>query len=556
MLVKGFMDLPDNQFGVLTYKTPMFPISNDTWFIVLLIDQSASMSLCSSDGTMRMMAAKLTAINILRWMADNHTKYNTKVFVVIAGFDDKINAITPDAVQITADNVDNLCHVLETRLHPRGSTNFEIALNHAYDSIDSMHTLHPEYEYASLLLTDGQITIGCSNTDILSKSLHSYSSNYMIGFGQSHSATTLNALTKPMVAESGEITNNNYYRFVNEIEHAADVYSDILYEMFYSVVKRPTIKVTDGTIYDVEDREWKSELAIGSLSSEKTYTFYVSSAYPRHIECMLTGDTTLVKDENGVIDIVETIPDLHPLSFSQMESETGGLIFESCQMQKGENDLEENGIIITMYIDGTKHYLTYKTMDILSMIKNRTDEQQNDSEFSLTIKTLIHELFPVVKSYRKSLTDNNQILSIRTLEDDLYIAYKTIDLPIATMFCAARNTTQVRQCSYNPSDFSNQDDTTTTPCGPTRMTSSYLPALPVNRTKPLDNLRHLRPNRAVAFATTNDELDDDDTTNEFTLNIQTHDDMSWVNDHQMLDSTNGVVRTPTLDRVFRNISGK
>ena len=81
-------------FGVVSFTFDKMPITQQPIYIVLSIDQSASMNMTSQDGTTRMSIVKLTACNILRWIADNHTKHGTTVLVRIVGFDDRINYIT------------------------------------------------------------------------------------------------------------------------------------------------------------------------------------------------------------------------------------------------------------------------------------------------------------------------------------------------------------------------------------------------------------------------------------------------------------------------------
>ena len=412
------------QFGVIKYTIGEIPITTDTLVVFVSIDQSGSMDTASSDGTKRMASAKHFTTNLLKFIADLHETHGSNVFVYITGFDDKINPIITGSVnQITHANVDIWCQLIEQKLYPRGSTDFEQILKYTNAQIILIHDEHPEYKIHHLLLTDGQITVGCYDTAILRTYLHPHCNNVFVGFGKDHCSQTLTELAT-------SLTNKNSYLFVDKTEFAARICADVIFAMFYGAVEDPVIRITQGLIFNAESNTWESEIAIGTLCAEKTYTFYIASSAPSYTECLLSGNTRhIARESEDVIDCVETIPDLR--------SEDG--------------TLDSN-----TYADCTQNVLTHRTLEVLSKIKNRTSVEYSNLEHQAQLRAEINTMFRIVKDIRVACVDQESdlCLAYKSLEDDLFIAYKTTEMSPnhAVMFCVARETSQTRQYSYNPND--------------------------------------------------------------------------------------------------------
>ena len=507
------------QFGVVTFTIGEIPITTDTLALFISIDQSASMEMVSSDGTTRIASAKHFAKNLLRFVADINAKHGSNVFVCITGFDDQINPIT-DSLRldpITNENVEDMCHQIEHRLYARGSTDIEQILKYTNTLIADTHAINPDYKLHHLLLTDGEITAGCDDTSILRNHLHPCCSNILVGFGKDHCAKTLIDLASRNV--TGDKTNKNSYLFVDKTEFAARICADVIFGMFYGAIENPTIRVTDGLIYDTESRTWQSTTNVGTFCAEKTYTFYISSSTPTKTECLLNGNTKYIaRESEDVIESVETMPDL----------------------------IDDNDIVTinNTYTDCTLNLLTYHVLRVLTKIKNRTRAEYRSPQCKKHLADEIDALFTIIKGIREGLEANtvaepDVVAAYKRLEDDTYIAHKTVNMSKnrATMFCASRELTQTRQYSYNPTAVNDdcdgdEDDDCDRPAPCMRRSN----AMPV---------RHMNN---ASFRGYEDEDD-----------IQQLDDgMSGTNDlfkgHKLEDNANTPIRSATLSGVVRQLT--
>jgi len=471
------------------------------------------MEIVSSDGTTRIASAKHFAKNLIRFVADIHEKHGSNVFVCITGFDDQINPIT-DSLRldpITNENVEDMCHQIEHRLYARGSTDIEQILKYTNTLIADTHAINPDYKLHHLLLTDGEITAGCADTSILRNHLHPCCSNVLVGFGKDHCAKTLIDLASRNV--TGDKTNKNSYLFVDKTEFAARICADVIFGMFYGAIENPTIRITDGLIYDTESRTWQSTTNVGTLCAEKTYTFYISSSTPTKTECLLNGNTKYIaRESETVIECAETMPDL----------------------------INEDGSIeSSLYADCTLNLLTYHVMRVLAKIKNRTLAEYKSPQSKKQLTDEVAALFTIIKGIREGLEANAVVEpDYKRLEDDIYIAHKTVNMSKnrATMFCASRELTQTRQHSYNPTvvddDCVDEDDEDDRPA-PCMRRSNAMPVRHMNNT---------------SFRGYEDEDD-----------IQSQDDgLSGTNDlfkgHKLEDNANTPIRSATLSGVVRQLT--
>lgn len=529
----------DAQFGILTYTFTQTPVTKKKVYITFTLDQSGSMAIEN-----RMLSTKVTMCNILRYIAKTHTDNGVQVFVHIIGFDTHINILTPgDFVQITDQNLEKWCATVDRELYPRGETDIEQALNYAKTMISKTQSVYPENEYYHLFLTDGEITVGSNNIDVLRKSLNPTIGNIFIGFGKDHNAILLTRLAKscelsqPMSEEEEDSdaeydygvsrSNNNLYRVIETIENAPLVYSDIMFSIMYGAVKRGYIHVVNGQIYNSETSEWLTNISVGTLDAEKTATFYIRSSTPDMIECYLTGDTEYINRHSE-----KTIEYSAPVPILELDDGT----------------LDRSNMIT----DCTKDILTYKTMELLTAIQTRNVciEYEVDKENKKEIKRKIRQLFSIVQSVRKQTVGDDDKARIiakqyKTLEDDLFIAYKTLDSRLSTMFCAARVTSQIRQCSYNPTDFDRVDD---------------IPIVPCIRRNQGAGLRQPR----FVFPKTSNSDDDTEPVIRFNTpfigsyeqepDIDLKEESELFKDYETLKSTDTVNRTPTLNGVIKHLT--
>lgn len=541
-VMEGIPDSYNGVFGVLTYNIGESQITQKNVYCVITVDQSGSMEV-SSKGITRMTAAKLTVCNTLRYLADIREKHGTVVFVHVIGFDDTINMITPvhDFVEITSADVEQWCIEINAKLYSRGSTNVEIAFATAHRHIAKAYDESPDCEFIHMFLTDGEITAGSANVDYLRTLLHPCCNNVMIGMSSSHNAKVLYSLAtstpNPLISHTDDEDHvlpmtHNGYRFIDDIENSACVYSDILYDVFYGVCRRSTIRMKYAQIYDSEKDVWTNELTVGTMCAEKTYKYYVTSETPNQIECTLFGETetNVVRESTYYINMFDIPPPL---------------------ICNNDNTIDSH----IVHADCTISWLTFNTMKLLSVIKNRPYYECDDIDKCNALKKQLTQMFRVIGSHRELVIhDEIAFKQLKTLEDDIYIAHKTMDTAQSMMYCVSRNTTQLRQCSYNPTNIDTNIDVDNTnihglPTPILRVNALRNNAFPMRHNAfnvpdahDSKNMMHTAP------GTSYEEEDDIHLLSEDT-------DADLFKGYTTMASTDTANRTPTLSAVIRQVSG-
>jgi len=213
-----------------------------------------------------------------------------------------------------------------------------------------------------------------------------------------------------------------------------------------------------------------------------------------------------------------------------------------------------------VHADCTISWLTFNTIKLLSVIKNRPYHECDDIDKCNALKKQLTQLFRVIASHRELVIhDEIAFKQLKTLEDDIYIAHKTMDTAQSMMYCVSRNTTQLRQCSYNPTNIDTNID----------VDNTNIRGLPT----PILRSNAFRTNafRTNAFPTRHNAFnvpDAHDSKNMWDTapgtSYEEEDDVHTVRDDADADlfkgyitmaSTDTANRTPTLSAVIRQVSG-
>jgi hypothetical protein len=260
-------------------------------------------------------------------------------------------------------------------------------------------------------MTDGLITQGVSNYQLLSKLVDQEITNAFIGFGLDHDATLLNTLSDGV--------SSNYY-FIDKLENAGLVYGEILHGIVYRFLTNVVINISEGLIYNFKTNEWTTSLTVGEIVSESNKIYHIVSNNPEICTVELTYRKVVDGTEENIIILREEDADLTKYIFRQRTQQHLYAAKEFIVRNKQNND---NWCIKSSQDDD-----------------NKAEKQK--------LKAILIEYLTELKKY---MTDNNLMDDsfYKNLCDDIYISIQTFSTNYGEMFVTARITSQGTQRAYN-----------------------------------------------------------------------------------------------------------
>jgi len=452
-------EVPPLYFGILEIHvndTPMVTQPNE---ILISSDMSGSMDDLCKDGRTKMQHSAHTAKNIISVLGKNADK-STNYFK-LSGFDDKVEEIVPRQ-KVTEEGVAKMRDTISQKMYSRGGTNIEAALTSAQLEIAERQQIEPMHRQIHIMMTDGEATVGRSDTSTLQELVSSNYTNIFVGYGESHNATLLQTLAK---------TSNGEYYFIGKIEEAGLVFGEIVHGILYRALYNITITMIDSEIYDYSTNAWVTSLTVTSINSEAKKTYHVRTHNPYNINAVITATSALHMDMESQAPIqIEEEVDVLP-TLLESDSETGNLTM--------------------MHPDLTKYMLRQRTQELLFKAHNESLQTSTDQD-----KYQMHQHLPPPRLNaglprpglaEDDVFDETQQLSPRqavkrelqqfltfltqyimenglldddfhkTLCEDIRVVLQTYDTPTAAMYSASRQHTQGRELSYTCS--APEDDT-------------------------------------------------------------------------------------------------
>jgi hypothetical protein len=420
---------PELNFGIFNlHIRSEIPITSKHIHIFFTIDGSGSMSDICVDGRTKMQHIHYTLENMIRIFYENP---ECNISIHIQSFDTKIKKHIEGVSNIKEENLEYLISKINT-IKPGGSTNIEVALNSACEQITYYKLDNPQHEVVHLFLTDGEITDGSNDMDLLKSIVPVDCTNIFIGYGLEHDSRLLSFLGNK---------KNSDYRFIDALEKAGLVYGEIIHGILYKAITDVTIKAYGCEIYDFQTNDWSDELMIGNLLSEQKKTYHIRSKTPETGYISVLGKTIIKTKQFQILsDEIEEQTKTHPiLSFFKtnlttymFRQRTQELLYEAREFS--ENVKINRNIIFSQHPD-------YLLDDEIS-----TNINTADSENSI-IKTKLSDFRSLMLKYMK----DNEIETdpiMKMLCDDIYICIQTIGTSIGNMFTCARQTSQGRQQTY------------------------------------------------------------------------------------------------------------
>lgn len=425
------------KFGILDIKIRSeIPITSKHIHMFFTIDASGSMSDICGDGRTKMDHIHHTLENMLRIFHENN---ECNISVHVQSFDTNINSIIKDVPSIRESNIEELIR-LSRQIRPGGSTNIEVALEKTTIEISKYHELNPEHEIVHIFLTDGDITDGSNDYDLLLELVPKSCTNIFIGYGKDHDSELLSHLSS---------NKNNEYRFIDALEKAGLVYGEIIHGVIYKAIEDVTLIATNSELYDYQSNTWVTLLQIGNLLSEQSKTFHIRSKNTADCNVSLYGKTIVKTRQFQTINIYEEQGNSTPIFYNESSNDLSIYIFRQKTQELlykarkfSEQTKKKNS--------GLNHLRPFEE------ILTEDDMLREIHEQNKSIKEELRNFHKVLIEYMKEKQlDNNPILKM--LCDDIYIAYKTTGTPLGTMYTCARQTSNGRQQTYMCSATHTQD---------------------------------------------------------------------------------------------------
>jgi hypothetical protein len=389
-------------FGILNLPALASNITTVEQEFVFNIDCSGSMSDMCSDGRSKMQHITHTLINMIHYFHDHSIPLNITIFA----FDNSVHTII-ERTTITDDNIDSILNKIN-KIRPLSSTNIEIALQKSFQYIQQLKIDYPTHDCNHIFMTDGEVTDGSNDSNILRNNIDKKIHNSFIGFGVSHDFALLNRLS---------VDNKSSYHFIDKLENAGLVYGEILHSILYKFLTDFEITINNGFIYNYKSNLWTDTLFVGDYVGESCKSFHIISddIDSCYLKLSFTNNNHplsfhLVGDENSV--------DLSKYIFRQR---TLQLLFEV-------NELEQN----------------------ISKCKNRFWNDEEKNKFTHQIPVMRTKLKVFLVELKKYMTDNHlsEDKILKNLCDDIYISFNLIGTQHGGMYTCARQTSQGNQQGY------------------------------------------------------------------------------------------------------------
>lgn len=402
-------------FGILQLEMGEVPMTKQPIFIVFDVDMSGSMSEADKDGKSRMKHVHNTFENMIRFIASQ----DVEVYIRVDGFDDTIQSII-NTCRVTLDNMEELVVNMKT-MFPRGGTNIGLALKNANVEIHKYKNENPTHKLFHILLTDGEATIGETNPDNLSNNIGEHGVNIFLGVGPGHNTKLLQQFANRKNAE---------YRFIDNGDNAGMMYGEILQRILRPAIEDVKIEMTCGEIYDWKSNSWQTHITEDVIDSEATKTYHIRTMKPNHVETKIYGSVSDCTKTTSVqeLDIVSSIPDL----------------------------IDEDGSVVGGPCNLAKYLYRQQTLIFLNICSHFTVDFSQSRKKEM--RTKLANFFRSMHLYMRT----NDLLDdsfMRTLCEDIVVAYKTVGTAAANMHCTSRNVSQgaQRSCTTQCEDIDLSD---------------------------------------------------------------------------------------------------
>ena len=438
---------------------------------------------CDRSGSMegdRIKCLIKTLIEMFKYFINDAKEKNNHHFIHIISFDDKVSSLHLE-INKTSD-IDSLKKDIEKMLVPRGMTNIGRALNvfntTKYTYEVSMHNV--------IFMSDGQVTDGIYDKDVLKSKLQEKINNIMhgtpaiIGYGTGHDIDCMEKLAS---------VSNGEYHCVESSEGAGVVYGEVLHSCLNEFCRNAELIITDGLVYDFKANIWVDKLYLGRIILDKQVTWSVKRKnVEKPLSAKIIGENCEGEKKELLINLVED-----PIKGQvNKEVERFKLRYLTQKLLAEARDIIENPqddfMMHFARAPNTLHRQNAGPINITPPQKqikqlsgppplkrkrkysSSDDEEQEDacssnvqvnleeskkSEKDIMIEKLENHL-EMLKKYIDDNGDEEGFVAV--LSDDTYIAIRSLRATNGRHFLVARQVSQGNQRAYMASDMSDMYD--------------------------------------------------------------------------------------------------
>ena len=408
----------DFNYGILNIKTKESERDKSVVkHLICNVDRSASMDMGAganfnyNSSNTKMKYLKQTMKNLIHWIAD---QTDEKFYLTIIAFDNDVE-VPIEHVLVEKSNTKDLISAVED-IHPRGSTNIELALETANDILTKY--ADSSTIQTQIFMTDGEITAGSSSKHVLKGLVDSSYFQSFIGYGTDHNVSLLKNLSSDL--------KSNYY-FVESIENTGMVYGELINNVINNLVDNVEFHMQDGAeIYNFYTNTWSNLLEVGSLPSNISKTYHVRypvSLHGRNKRLMFNHPVELTMNTKY-----------------RYESNSFNSISKMKVVNRLNNDFNDfHGRMVEKYM------WRLKTLEYL--YKFSGESSLNTLE-RMELKQFLENMRLYIQRFH--LQDDT---FMKTLCDDIYVIIKASRSHLAHMFINARQSSQGHQRAYNTADL-------------------------------------------------------------------------------------------------------
>jgi hypothetical protein len=412
LLDRNLVPIPvsDSHFGILNLRAIHAGHNSLTHEMVFMVDRSASMDEGCGDGKTKMQHICHILKNMVAYFKE-HTSIDA--FITVCTFDDSCETIL-ERTAVTNTNFGTILATIDNIL-PRGSTNIACAIEHINQCCSSIRSKFPTHNISSVFMTDGQATTGEESGVVLSDMVDKTFENIFIGVGLDHDGVLLSTL--------GSGKNSNYY-FIDKLENSGFVYGEIIHGVIYTIVNNARITIENGFIYDFKNNVWVTSIDIGNIVGDSSKTYHIATHKPSLCWATISGDN-LDGSEMDPISIVAS-DEFVKLEKYVYRQRTLQHLYNINNFIKSQNQENQHDVFAVLKPPNVE--------------KSVVDERKR-------IRVALHEFINEMKIYMtlNHLTNDS---FMNNLCDDIYICYRTFTTKHASMYAAARQSSQGTQRCY------------------------------------------------------------------------------------------------------------
>jgi hypothetical protein len=276
--------------------------------------------------------------------------------------------------------------------------------------------MYPTHQISHIFLTDGEVTEGEFDPNILKQFVVKDIYNYFIGYGSDHDSKLLGILSD---------FEKCSYHYIDAIEKAGFVFGEILHSITHKLLYNCEIVVEHGVIYNYNTNFYTNRLFIGDIVGESNKVYHLFTDTPT--TCYVHLKT---REPLEIHMFQETEHELNFVNYA-FRHRTLTLLGEVKQCQEKYESSPRFG---------NEGYFSYG----------------NISDCKMKMAKLFDEML-------KYMEDNNdkQNKFIKMLCDDIHISQKTLGTKYGRMCISSRQTSQGTQRIYTvnttPIDRRRQD---------------------------------------------------------------------------------------------------